>query len=419
MKKIQIGIIGCGAMGKGLLYQASIHSEIQCVAISDLKIETCVNFLERLELPYKIVNSLAEMHQAVSENKIAATEKSELIPKCETIDAVVEASSSIIEGGNYAVSALENGKHLVLMNAEIDLLYGPYLVQLSREKNMIYTSIDGDQYGVIKHLIDDLQNWGFELVMAGNIKGYLDRYANPRMIIPEADKRNLDYKMCTSYTDGTKLNIEMALLANAYGMQTALPGMYGPPANHVSEVFDLFDFDHLWKDKIPVVDYVLGAKPDGGVFAVGYCDHPYQREMLKYYKMGNGPYYLLYRPYHLCHIEGMSTIVEAVRHQKILLQPIRGFQANVFAYAKRSLKAGTKLDGLGGFECYGMIENCADQKNHPGLPICLADDVILKRDVEKDEKINMADILIPKNRSDFALFKKAVKASANIKKGIF
>jgi len=414
--KIQIGIIGCGAMGKGLVYQASIHPEIECVVVSDLKIENCTKFLERLGLPYKIVNSKSEMHQAIDEGKIAATEKSELIPECQSIEAVIESTSSIIQGGEYAVATLENKKHLILMNAEIDLTYGPYLMQLAKVNNVIYTSIDGDQYGVIKHLIDDIENWGFDLVMTGNIKGYLDRYANPKMIIPEADKRNLDYKMCTSYTDGTKLNIEMALLANAYGMKTPQTGMFGPPADSVYEAFELFDFDKIWEDKTPFVDYILGCQPDGGVFAVGYCDHPYQREMLKYYKMGCGPYYLLYRPYHLCHIEGMQTVIDAVRNDKVLLQPYKGFQTNVFSYAKMGLKSGQKLDGLGGFSCYGMIENCEDQIDNPGLPVCLADDVILKRDIGKNQKIYFNDIIIPEDRSDFEIFKKAMKFSELLKK---
>ncbi|MBN2539664.1 MAG: homoserine dehydrogenase, partial [Deltaproteobacteria bacterium] len=270
----------------------------------------------------------------------------------------------------------------------------------------------GDQYGVIKHLVDDLQSWGFELVMAGNIKGFLDRYANPTSIIPEADKRNLNYKMCTSYTDGTKLNIEMAILANVYGLAVPVPGMYGPPATHVNEVFQKFDFDHLWHDRKPFVDYILGAEPGGGVFAVGYCDHPYQQEMLAYYKMGTGPYYLFYRPYHLCHIEAISTIWEVVTRNTPFLQPDHGFQTNVYTYAKRNLKRGTALDGIGGYDCYGLIEDCTSQTMRPGLPICLAENVVLNRDFQRDEKICINDVTIAPDRFDFSLYEKALRVSS-------
>ena len=135
--------------------------------------------------------------------------------------------------GEFAIYALAERKHLVLMNAEIDLIYGPYLLELAQRRGVTYTSCDGDQHGVIKRLVDDLRLWGFQLVMAGNIKGFLDRYSNPKKIVPEADKRNLDYKMATAFTDGTKLNIEMALVANALGLRVHKPGMHGPDAGNV------------------------------------------------------------------------------------------------------------------------------------------------------------------------------------------
>lgn len=398
-------------MGKGLIYQSSITPEIDCVAIAELNMEKCSSFLDSLSLPFRVANNLDQMHEIIESGQIAITENGELVTQYGQIDAVIEATNSILEGGHYAVMALSHKKHLILMNSEIDLIFGPYLTYLAKENDLIFTSCDGDQYGVIKHLIDELQFWGFELVMAGNIKGFLDRYANPTNIIPEADKRNLDYKMCTSYTDGTKLNIEMAILANAYGLATPVPGMNGPCATHVSEVFQKFDFSDIWKERKSVVDYILGAEPGGGVYVIGYCDNPYQREMMTYYKMGKGPYYLFYRPYHLCHIEAMSGIIKAIWEKTPLLQPNFGFQTNVYSYAKRDLKRGEQLDGIGGYTCYGLIENCTNQIASPGLPICLADNIMLKRDIRKDEKILLADVNYNPDRFDFALYSKALRLS--------
>ncbi|MES1255973.1 MAG: homoserine dehydrogenase, partial [Acidobacteriota bacterium] len=252
-------------------------------------------------------------------------------------------------------------------------------------------------------LIDDLRLWGFDLVMAGNIKGFLDRYADPVTIVPEADKRNLGYKMATAYTDGTKLSIEMALLANACGLSTAVPGMYGPRAKSVNDVFDLFDFASIHATGQPVVDYILGAKPDGGVFAIGHCEHAYQRTMLTYYKMGDGPFYLFYRPYHLCHVEAMEGIAAACLDGRSVLQPDHGLRTNVIAYAKRPLRKGDALDGIGGFTCYGMIENVDADAPDAGLPIGLAEQVTLVRDVPKDGRIRMADIRADRKRLDFDL----------------
>lgn len=410
-KRINLGIIGCGAMGKGLVYQSTVTPGVACVAIADIDIAKCMAFLERLDLPYTVTDTPDQIHDAVRKGKIAVADNGHLITAAAEIDTVIESSNAILEAGEYAVEALNNRKHLVLMNSEIDLIFGPYFAQLAKQNDVIYTSCDGDQYGVIKHLIDEMLGWGFEVVMAGNIKGFLDRRANPTTIIPEADKRNLDYKMCTSYTDGTKLNIEMAIIANACGLKAPTPGMYGPRAAHVNEVFQKFNFDQLWKDREPVVDYILGAEPGGGVFTVGYCDNSYQQEMLAYYKMGQGPYYLFYRPYHLCHIESLTSIIKAVTEDKPLLQPDFGFLTNVFAYAKRDLRQGEVLDGIGGYACYGLIENCQRETEVMGLPICLAENVRLKRDIPKDEKINMADVVYSPERSDFSLYNKALQIS--------
>lgn len=413
---IKVVIIGLGAMGKGLYYQCKITPGVKCIAVADLDINKCVESAKMVGDDYKMVSSEKEMSDVVNGNTLAICDNGELLANCDQADVVIEASNAIGAGAKYVVKALENKKHVVLMNAEIDLLYGVYFMQVAKENGVICTSIDGDQYGVIKRLIDDFQLWGFEPVMAGNIKGFLDRYANPISIVPEADKRNLDYKMCTSYTDGTKLCIEMAIIANAFGMKTLTPGMTGPKAKNVTEVFDLYDFEKIWKKgDAPFVDYILGAEPGGGVFAVGYCDHPYQMEMMDYYKMGKGPFYLFYRPYHLCHVEAMESIVAPFLDDDALLQPELGFQTNVFTYAKKDLKKGENLDGLGGHTCYGLIEN-SNEGSENELPILLADDVKLKRDIKKDEKITLNDIEYDPESYAFALYEKALKVSDYIKK---
>jgi len=240
---IKTGVIGCGSMGRGLVYQSSVTPGIDCVAVADVRLERCTGFLDRLGLAYAVVEDLDAIERATERGLIAVTDDGELITRCAAIDAVIEATNTISDGGRFAISALEHGKHLILMNSEIDLIFGPFLARLAREKDVVCASCDGDQYGVLKRLIDELRSWDFELVMVGNIKGFLDRYANPTSIIAEADKRNLDYRMCASYTDGSKLNIEMAIIANAYGLRTTVPGMHGPPAAHVSDVFEKLDLD--------------------------------------------------------------------------------------------------------------------------------------------------------------------------------
>ncbi len=412
-KKIRVAIIGIGSVGKGLFYQCHITPGIECVAVADIKLERATACAEWLGREYRITRNLAEVHDAIQHGLIAVCEDGNLLAQCDLVNVLIESSNAIAAAGQFALTALEHRKHLVMMNAEADLIFGPFLMQRARENGVVYTSCDGDQPAVMKRLIDDLQLWGFDLVMAGNIKGFLDRDANPTTIIPEADKRMLDYRMCASYTDGTKLNIEMALVANALGLSVATPGMSGPRANHVRDVLHLFDLDALWQDHRAVVDYVLGCEPKGGVFAVGYCDNAYQRSMLDWFppEMGDGPFYVFYRPYHLCHIEAMTTVAMAFLDGQALLQPSYGFQTNVYAYAKRDLRRGDKLDGIGGYACYSLIENCAANESDPGLPICLAEDVTLKRDVAKNEKIFLRDVVYDPARFDFRMFDRAAKCS--------
>ena len=406
---IRIGIVGAGAMGRGLLYQSRATPGIECVAIADLEPAHAVAFAERLGIPYRVVDTSGAMHDVIRAGRLAICADGELVACCEAVGVFVESSNAILPAARFSISAIESGKHLVLMNSEIDLIFGPELLRLAKRHGVVYTSCDGDQHGVIRRILDDMVLWGFEPVMAGNIKGFLDRYSNPVKIVPEADKRNLSYQMATAYTDGTKLCIEMALVANALGYAVTTPGMLGPPARDVHEVFDLFDFESIRRGGIPAVDYILGSEPNGGVFVVGHCDDPYQAAMMAYYKMGGGPFYLFYRPYHLCHVESMQTIAAAALDGVSLLQPDHGLRTNVYAYAKEPLARGRKLDGIGGFTCYGMIENDFDRASR-GLPICIADEVELVRDVPKDVRITLDDVAVDPSRPDFELWNRAREA---------
>lgn len=410
---IPIAIIGIGSVGKGLVFQSRITPGIRCVAIADIRLERAAACARAFGIAHRIVRTPGSMHDAIQAGELAVCEDGDLVASCEPARVLIEASNALAPAHHFALRALERGKHVIMMNAEADLTFGPYLMQVARQRDLVYTSCDGDQPVVIRRLVDELRLWGFELVMAGNIKGYLDRYVDPTTIAPEADKRSLDHKMCASYTDGTKLGVEMALVANALDLRVDIPGMHGPRVATVDDVFDHFDFDALWRDRRPVVDYILGAAPTGGVFAIGYSQDPFQRFTLGWLppRMGPGPYYLFYRPYHLGHIEAMATVAEAAIDCRAVLQPTCGFRTNVYAYAKRDLRRGEQLDGIGGYACYGLIENCNDDRGRPGLPICLADGVILLRDVAKDERVGMDDVRFAVDDAARSLFLQAVEQS--------
>ncbi|MFO7614543.1 MAG: hypothetical protein R6W71_07895 [Bacteroidales bacterium] len=405
---IRVIITGMGAMGKGLFYQTEITPGFHCVAISDIDMDKALDVAVWLKRPYRIVHSTSDAMDAIRTGNLAVTDNSSIIVECVDVDVLIESTSTVVEAGKYCETAIEKGMHISMMNAEADLAFGPYLMDLARKNGVVYSSCDGDQHGVIKQLHDEMVLWGFKPVMAGNIKGFLDRYSNPVKIIPEADKRKLDYKMAAAYTDGTKLNIEMALVSNALNMKTIVPGMFGPVAREVKEVLSLYDFEKLWDGQTPFVDYILGAEPGGGVFTVGYSENDYQRFMMNYYKMGPGPFFLFYRPYHLCHVESLKWIARAHLHGESLLQPDFGFRTDVITYAKKDLKKGESIDGIGGFCCYGMIENMGENSLR-GLPICLSEGKKLLRDIRKDEKIGLNDVTWENTDHGMEMYFKAFK----------
>lgn len=410
--QIKIGIVGIGSIGRGMVLQSSLTPGIECCAIADKNLSRAIDVAKQFNLNYKIVNNLSEMNEAIQNGYLAVCEDGDLIACCEQLTVFIEATSSIVGGALYGEKALDYNKHLIMMNYEADLMYGSYLMTKAKSNNLVYTVCDGDQPAVIKRIVEEVEFMGFKIVMAGNIKGFLDHYVTPESMKAEAEKRDLDPKMCSSYSDGSKLCIEMAVMANGIGGYTGTPGMYGPKISNIHEIFDHFNFQQIWNGQDPLVDYVLGAKPSGGVFVIGYTDHPYQKSTLNWLppSMGPGPFYLFYRPYHLCHFEFAATVAEAVINKRAVLKPEFGFKTNVYSYAKKDLKKGETLDGLGGFSCYGLIENCNENEINAGLPICLAEDVVLKRDIPKDKKIRLEDIEYDEKSDGFALFSKSLQA---------
>ena len=409
-KDISIGVIGIGSIGKGMVLQPEFTPGMRCMAICDIDLKRATDWAEELGRDYQVAETLDQLDDAISNGKLAVCQDGNLIARSEQIDVFIEATSSVTAGAQFALTAIEHEKHILMMNYEADLMYGPYLMRRAEEKGLVYTVMDGDQPTVLVHLIEDLQFMGFDLVMAGNMKGFMDMYTNPTKIAPEADKRDLDHKMCSSYTDGSKLDVEMAVLANGLDLRAAKPGMYGPRMASIYDIFDHFDFEKIWDGKTGLVDYVLGAKPSGGVFAIGFTDHPYQMHTLDWFppNMGPGPFYLFYRPYHLGHFETMKTVAWAVLDHRPVLKPDFGYTTNVFSYAKKDLKAGDALDGMGGYAAYGLIENLGDPDYKPGVPICIAENMTLKRDIAKDVRIAWDDSDFDPDEYAISLYLKAL-----------
>lgn len=409
-KEIRVAIIGIGSIGKGLVYQVNATPGMKPVAIADIFINKAVDCAKWLNLDYEVVHTLSDLNYAIQRGKVAVTDKGELLAASGLVHVMIESSNAVLQGALHALKAIQNHQHVVMMNFEAEMMYGPVLLKAAQEEGVVYTCADGDQPTVIKRMIDDIELWGLDIVMAGNIKNYLDRYTDPVKIAPEADKRTLDHKMCSSYTDGTKLCVEMAVLANAINGKTAVPGMFGHRMKHVNEIFKYVNFDEVWDRKHPLVDYVLGSEPKGGVFVVAHTADKFQQYTFNWFPpdVGPGPYFIFSRPYHLGHIEAMHCVAEAYLDGTARLQPVYGMRTNVHTYAKRDLKAGDRLDGMGGFNSYGLIENLAENQNNPGLPILLNDNLKVIRDIPKDQRIGLDDVEFNAHDKAFQLYFEAL-----------
>lgn len=202
--------------------------------------------------------------------------------------------------------------------------------------------------------------------------------------------------MVTSFADGTKISMEMAVVANATGFKAGTRGMFGPRCKHVTEAIDLFPKDLMLNGGL--VDYVLGAEPGPGVFVIGHNDDPIKQQYANYFKMGDGPFYMFYVPYHLPHLEVPITVARAVLFRDAAVAPIGGPICDVIAAAKQDLTSGHVLDGIGGFDCYGMIENTTTTRREDLLPMGLAEGCRLKHDVARDEVIRYQDVDLPPAR---------------------
>jgi predicted homoserine dehydrogenase-like protein len=323
-----------------------------------------------------------------------------LLCQAQGLDAIVEVTGTIEHAARVVLEAMAHGKHVVLMNAEVDGTLGPILKTYADRAGVVLTSADGDQPGVMMNLWRFVKGLGVKPVLCGNIKGLHDPYRNPSTQASFAKQWGQNPHMVSSFADGTKISFENAIVANGTGMRVAKRGMHGPtvaPGTPIQEVGQLYPLQDLL-DGPGIVDYVVGAMPGPGVYVLGTHDHPRQQHYLKLYKMGEGPLYCFYTPYHLCHFEVPNTVARAVLFADAALTPLGAPQVEVLATAKRALKAGEVMDGLGGFMSYGLAENAPIARQENLLPIGLAEGCTLLRDLAQDAVLTFNDVQLPPGR---------------------
>jgi len=399
---IRVGMVGAGFMGQGIALQ--ILGSVPGLRLAAIANRT----LDRARAAYEqagaeqleIVESPAELEAAIAAGRYAITSDPNVLCEAESIEAVIEVTGTVEEAARVALLAIEQGKHVILMNAELDGTVGPILKTYADRAGVVFTNADGDQPGVIANLYRFVRGIGVRPVLCGNIKGLHDPYRNPTTQEGFARQWGQNPSMVTSFADGTKISFEQAIVANATGMRVAKRGMNGPSVEagtHIREAVSLFEVDELL-DGPGNVDYVVGAEPGPGVFVLGTHDHPQQRHYLNLYKLGEGPLYCFYTPSHLCHFEVPNTVSRAVLFGDAAIAPAGGPVVDVVAAAKIDLEAGRELDSLGGYTVYGLAENSDVVSAERLLPIGLGPGCRLVRDVSKDRVLTYDDVELPTGR---------------------
>ncbi|WP_432558160.1 NAD(P)H-dependent oxidoreductase [Granulicoccus sp. GXG6511] len=400
---VRLGVIGPGFMARGMMnHIRNTMTGMVVAAVYARKPEQARESLAYAGYaPNEIVDcdSTRAIDKAIAAGSVAVTGSYADLTAADGIDAVIDCSGSVEFGAHVALSTIDNGKHLVLMNAEVDATLGSILSRKAESAGIVYTGIDGDQPGVEMNLIRFVRGLGVTPLLAGNIKGLQDRFRNPTTQEGFAKQWGQNVHMVTSFADGTKVSIEQALVANAAGLSVHENGCLGRDfEGHVDELTSQYDVDEL-RAMGGAVDYVVKAKPGPGVFVLGTHDDPKQQHFLSYYKLGQGPLYSFYTPYHLCHFEVPTTIARAVLLGDATIRPLPdGPRVEVVTVAKKDLKAGETLDGIGGYAYYGECRPAARQRAENMLPVGLATGAVVNRDIAVDEVISYADVTLPSDQ---------------------
>ena len=402
---IRVGMVGAGATGRAIALQLGTPVPgIRLAAIANRTPEHGERAFREAGIPsWSRVSSAREAELSINRGVPVLTDDPSVLTSCDAIDILVEVTGSVEPAAGVVLQAIDHGKHVVMVNAELDSFIGPILKEKADRTGVVITHTDGDEPGVAMTLFRYLRSLGLRPVAAGNLKGMVDYYRNPETQRAFAEKNDQDVKKVTSFADSTKLSMEATVLANATGFRAGRRGMYGPACREVREMANLLPADQMLGTGL--VDYALGASPYTGAFVIVHEDSPLKKVQLAYYKLGDGPFYVFYTPFHLPHIQIASTIGRAVILRDPTVAPLAGPVCEVVTVAKRDLKAGERLDGIGGFCAYGLIDNATAARAASALPIALSEGCVLRRDISKDAVLSFKDVEMPAGRATEALWR--------------
>jgi predicted homoserine dehydrogenase-like protein len=398
-KPIRVGMIGAGYSAKHICSQIiNSFPAMHLVVISNRTPESAKKVYEIAGIDHPVhVSRPAELDNVIKKRGYAITDDPRVIFDNDQIDAVIETTGEVEFGAWCAFESIKSGKHTIVLNCEMDATVGPLLKHYADKQGVIYSNTDGDEPGVASNLARYVKTIGLEVVGAGNLKGFYDVHRTPETQREFAEKNNQKPHMMTSFVDGTKLSMELTVLANGLGFGVGKRGMYGVPCDDVRTCLQHFPQDAFQSGK-GIVDFLLGASPYTGAFVVGYTEQPLKKDYLQYLKMGEGPFYVFYTPFHLPQLDIPITVSRAVLLHDATVAPKGRPYCDAIAIAKKDLKAGDVLDGIGGFAAYTLIDNFETCRQENLLPMGVAQNCKLIRDVKMDTPLGYDDVEIPAGR---------------------
>jgi predicted homoserine dehydrogenase-like protein len=389
---INIAVIGCGFFGSGLVREIFRIPNMNATAIVIRRDKN-----KAVETYLSMGVKRASIHVACHTNDLAHVAREachfvlsdiQLISELKDIDVIFDASGSLLAGAQAAMIAIELGIDFVTVNAEVEATLGVVLTDRANRRGIQYSVCNGDQPGVLSEMLQELTFQGFEPKIVGSCKEHFDLYQTPLGVMPFVPPDQNPAKIC-SFTDGSKQSLELTVVANAFGFYPLTRGMYGPHTSKADIIRSFSALIDLRGLKGGYIDFTCGStEPEQGgpVFVIAYHKNPDVREALRILKKGSGPYYLFFRDYHLCHIEACSSIAEVVLFGHPTLRT-QGRYVETIAVAKRDLWQGTHLDGIGGFDCYGLVERADVAESNDFLPLGLAEFAVAVCDIPKDQAI--------------------------------
>ena len=398
-KPVRVAMVGAGYSAKHICSQ--IQSSFPVIHLAVIANRTP----EHARKVYEIagvdsvdqISTVSELDNVIAKRTYAVTDDPNVIFDCEQIDAVIETTGEVEFGAWVALKSIKSGKHTVVLNCEMDATVGPLLKTYADAQGVVYSNTDGDEPGVASNLARFVKTIGLEVVGAGNLKGFYDVHRTPETQREFAEKNNQKPHMMTSFVDGTKLSMELTVLANGLGFGVGKRGMHGPACDDVRSCLEHFPKDAFAPGR-GVVDFLLGASPYTGAFVVGHTEHPLKQEYLQYLKMGDGPYYVFYTPFHLPQLEIPITVCRAVLLVDATVTPLGRPYCEAAAIAKKDLKVGDVLDGIGGYTAYALIDNFETSLDEGLLPMGVSQNCRMLRDVPIDRPITYSDVELPKGR---------------------